>query len=489
MLRNTRFPAYSYVAMAVFSLLSPAAGAQVATIAQNFVGTNINQLPALNNGNSSIPPDTMGTAGINHYVETLNGSFAIYNKSTGALVGSRISLTTFWQNAGITGLNNNPSATGAIGTGDPRILFDPNSQRYFVAGIDSASPNRILIAVSNTSDPTAGFKARAINNTSSPGTFADFPMLGIDQNNVYVTTNNFIPSGGGFSSNGAFIIPKSGLLQANPTIANVTKIDNINPNTFGFANQPIVDFAGNGTSHLTLASFDSTNLHLASLDNVNTATPSISSGNFLAVAGNTNTQDARQPGGPNTINTGDFRFSSNVVKQGNNIWGVNTNTVAGDEVVKWYRIDATTNLLVESGTISTVGFDYYRPSINVTACGLVVVGYTRSGTTEFASAYASAGLFNGAATTFDAPTLLRTGAGNYNVTFGGARNRWGDYSSTTLDPTDSNSLWTIQEYASATNVWSTNITRFQAGCPEPGAMALFGTFALAGAGFLRRRRR
>jgi hypothetical protein len=46
-----------------------------------------------------------------------------------------------------------------------------------------------------------------------------------------------------------------------------------------------------------------------------------------------------------------------------------------------------------------------------------------------------------------APVVLKSGQGAYVKTFGGSRNRWGDYSSTQVDPLDDRSLWTIQEYA------------------------------------------
>src|SRR5206468_12969140 len=35
----------------------------------------------------------------------------------------------------------------------------------------------------------------------------------------------------------------------------------------------------------------------------------------------------------------------------------------------------------------------------------------------------------------------------YFKTFGGTENRWGDYSNTSVDPTNDTDLWTIQEYA------------------------------------------
>ncbi|HSU69695.1 MAG TPA: PEP-CTERM sorting domain-containing protein, partial [Tepidisphaeraceae bacterium] len=154
--------------------------------------------------------------------------------------------------------------------------------------------------------------------------------------------------------------------------------------------------------------------------------------------------------------------------------------------IKWTRINATTHDIEESGTIGDSTHDYYYGSIAVNPTGQVVIGYTRSGSTQFASSYASVGQFNGTATQFLLPTLLQAGAGNYNVT-GGGSNRWGDYSQTTIDPLDSLKFWTIEEYASGTNTWSTAITEIDfAAAPEPSSLAML---LLIGATLSLRRRR
>ena len=44
----------------------------------------------------------MGFIGANHFAEFINGEFNVFSKSTGARVGSRITDTTFWGNAGVT---------------------------------------------------------------------------------------------------------------------------------------------------------------------------------------------------------------------------------------------------------------------------------------------------------------------------------------------------------------------------------------------------
>src|SRR5829696_7193597 len=130
---------------------------EVRSVPAAAVGTNVPGAGA----NDFAPPDTNGAVGPNHYVQFNNGSYRVHTK-TGSLVGAEITDNQFWINAGLT-------AATVANLSDPRILFDPLSNRWFAAEINllfGPPPNfpllpgnRILIARSNTADPTAGFKA------------------------------------------------------------------------------------------------------------------------------------------------------------------------------------------------------------------------------------------------------------------------------------------------------------------------------------------
>ena len=161
-----------------------------------------------------------------------------------------------------------------------------------------------------------------------------------------------------------------------------------------------------------------------------------------------------------------------MVIQGGNIWAVNNISVSGAAALRWYRFDRATNLLLESGVIGDPSHDYYYGSIAVNPNGNIVIGYTRSGPTEHASAYASVGDFNGSGTTFGSPTLLQAGVANYNLLLSGL-NRWGDYSATVVDPGNPNDFWTFQEWASGPTDWSTQITEIST-VPEPASALLLG---------------
>src|SRR4051812_26073928 len=206
----------------VFSLSFLSARADAApiptmTIGQNFTGSEF----GLNS--SALPPDCEGMAGPGFYVEFINGTFAVYSKTNGATV-KRITDLKFWSDAHV-------SLSTDSGVSDPRVIYDPQSQRWFASMVDfdanaasgdpSLESNDFLLAVSATSNPRGGWNGFVFQADPDSGYFADFPTLGVDSNAVYVAGDFYQgednPLGPGLVS-----IPKSDLLLATPTIANRT---------------------------------------------------------------------------------------------------------------------------------------------------------------------------------------------------------------------------------------------------------------------------
>jgi hypothetical protein len=124
---------------------------------------------------------------------------------------------------------------------------------------------------------------------------------------------------------------------------------------------------------------------------------------------------------------------------------VQVTQVAGRSAIRWYRVAASTGLLLESGTLSETGVDYSFPSIAANENGVVLIGFNKSGATEFVSSYAVAGETLGGLTSFGAPMLLKAGVANYHYLPVNGFSRWGDFSSTNVDPSDPNVFWTNQE--------------------------------------------
>jgi hypothetical protein len=83
------------------------------------------------------------------------------------------------------------------------------------------------------------------------------------------------------------------------------------------------------------------------------------------------------------------------------------------------------------------GYDGYASAYEVKFDPLASIGYNSATHYEEIGATATGTHWN----------LLASGLASYYRTFGGHDNRWGDYSSITVDPTDNSSVWAFNQYA------------------------------------------
>lgn len=94
---------------------------------------------------------------------------------------------------------------------------------------------------------------------------------------------------------------------------------------------------------------------------------------------------------------------------------------------------------------ATDPFWYYFPSLMVNATGDMVMGFSGSSVYAHIGGFYSWRLVNG--TMANRAGLLKKGEEHFDFQPVGNDERWGDYSATTLDPSDSLSFWTVQEYS------------------------------------------
>jgi len=450
------YKTFTSIAIATTAALSWSISAKAATLV---IGQNFTSSTFFDSGRN--PPDTMGAVGEEHIVELINGRYSVYRKSNGLQVQTT-SLNNFWTNAGVT-----PTGRFAF---DPRVLYDPFSQRWFATAVDNpGGDNSFLIATSNSSDPTAGWTGFAIDSDPLNLRWADFPTLGFDRNGIYIAASMFPIFDFGDSSLRTTIVAlsKEELLASTPTVANATVFESLPLDTTGFTVQPIVDLDNTELPVPLLSAFDTASglfkrlniagdIHSPTLD---------TSGGLISVTPFGPPFGAVQPNSGAFLDTGDNRFSSNLILQNGSIWGVQTVGI-DRSALRWFQIDADTNTLLQEGLIGNSKLDFYYGSIAVNEFNDVVIGLSASGESQFISSYAVLGQTTAGVTTFGKPTLLKAGIDNY---FGG---RWGDYSATVLDPTDPLSFWTFQEWALGEETWATQITQLRvirdvASVPEP----------------------
>src|SRR3954465_16058556 len=165
------------------------------------------------------PPDTNGDVGPNHYIQTINTSVGIFNKS-----GGQMAAFTF----------NTLMNQGALGNlcdtanfGDPIVLYDTFEDRWvitdfafpLVAG-NPVAPAYECFAVSKTGDPVAG--GWNFFSFEITGAFGDYPKLGVWPDGIYMSVNLFGFGGGSFQNPRVYAFNKAQMYSGSPTVQAVS---------------------------------------------------------------------------------------------------------------------------------------------------------------------------------------------------------------------------------------------------------------------------
>jgi len=384
-------------------------------------------------GSWSYPPDTCGAAGPNHFVEVVNRNFAVYNKSTGDEL-INILLGSF-----LPGSN-----------GDPRVLYDQYSDRWFIIVADFIS--QIYLAVSMSDDPTGSwFKCNfVVSQGSDAGKWPDYPTLGVDVDGIYIAAYMV----GGSSKMSIFGLDKAPLIAPNPSLGDIYAFREL---PWEGAIQPVHAFDTSEGEYF-VSRMSSTSIRIRRLTNLLTD-PILTELGYATIPSHSEPPDAPALGSTTPLDTVGHRLMNAVYRDGY-IWTAHCINVGGRAASRWYKIDVFNTTLADYGTIEDSAMYYYFPSIMVNAGGDVVMGFSGSHSGQYAAAYYTGRLANDPPGVMAPPVLLKAGEASYNLIDGYGRNRWGDYSLCSLDPTNEQTLWTIQEYAhshneSGENRWGT----------------------------------
>jgi hypothetical protein len=154
------------------------------------------------------PPDQGLCVGHGFVIEPVNVAFAVYNESGTRLTGFT-ALNQFYNRS--PAINRTTGVTGDF-LSDPKCYWDPVGQRFIQTvlevdapgvfnGVTAVNGTHVLIAVSQTSDPTGKWNLYSLDTTDNGanGTPAhagcpclpDQPLLGANRDGVFINTNEF----------------------------------------------------------------------------------------------------------------------------------------------------------------------------------------------------------------------------------------------------------------------------------------------------------
>ena len=400
------------------------------------------------------PPDTNGVVGPNHYVQTVNTSIGIFDKSNGARV-SAFTFDTFFANSGTAECDSNNG-------GDPTAVYDVPSGKWVLADfawVDfNKGPFYECVAVSSGSDP--------VNSTwtfysvpAGEGKFPDYPKFGSGPDGVYFTTNNFRHNS--YSGSSVYALQRSSLGSA------TLKVQHASTSSSYFSLMPsnTVDASpAAGPEYIASIWSGKINLWKFQVDWANAANSVFSLTGSLSVS-YSSVGDIPTPGeavdslSPRVMNKAQFR--------GGSLWLSHTVAAGGTAGIRWYEVTGlgATASIRQQGTFAPADGQYrWMPSLAVDKQGNVAAGYSvGNGSTNPAIRYAGRLAGDPLNTFGQSETSLIEGTGAPST---GNYGRWGDYSEMSVDPGDGCTFWYTTEYYEKTGAdWQTRIGSFKyAGC-------------------------
>ena len=399
---------------------------------------------ALLDNNTSIPPDTHGAVGPNHVMTALNTQVRIQNRNGGVL--STVSLNNFWS------LLGNPDAF------DPKVLYDSAADRWiFTACAEARSTNSsVLMGVSQSSDPTGNWFLYRVDADTNDVFWADYPSLGFNKDWIVVSLNMFPNFGGGFGGVDIYVFNKTNLYANGAGAYTFIQED------LAFNMVPAITF-DNALSTMYLVedtTVDGTSgeLRISTITGpVGQEILNLGTGQVVTA----NTWDFFQPifsgsapqlGSSQKISLNDSRIQNCVYRNGS-LWCTHTAFLPASNptrsAIQWWQLAPSGSILQFGRIDDPSALTWYGfPSIAVNRDDDVLIGYSRFSATQYASGNYSFRAAGDPPNTLQSDLVLKAGEAPYFKTFGGPRNRWGDYSSTVVDPVNDIDMWTIQEYAS-----------------------------------------
>ena len=421
-----------------------------------------------------VPPDTNGAAGATQYVQWVNASYAVFNKSTGAVEYGPAAGNTLWSSLG--------GACAANNSGDPIAQYDKQAGRWVMMQPVFTRPYYLCIAVSLTSDATGSYNLYQYPVPNNTKYFPDYPKLAVWPDGYYISFNTF--QGNSYLGPTACVVDRNAMLSGSNASMQCT-----NPLGGGYGTLLPSDLDGAipGLSGTTAApptgapdyylNFGSNSLNLWTfhVDWSNAASSSFSGP--VSVSGVAPFNEAcgggaciPQPGTNNTLDSLGDRLMYRLAYRNFGIYqslvaSQSVDTGNGNTGVRWYEIrnPGSSPSVNQQGTYSPdITNSRWMPSIAMDKVGDIALGYSESSSGMPPSIYFTGRVPTDTLGDLEAETLVTPGVGSQTT-----YSRWGDYSSMSVDPTNDCTLWYTTEYLKATGVfnWSTWIVPFTfSGC-------------------------
>ncbi|MEY2502551.1 MAG: hypothetical protein QOI07_2885 [Verrucomicrobiota bacterium] len=441
---------------------------------------------------SSNPPDVNGRVGATQFVQWNNTSFAVFDKTTGALQYGPAAGNTLFQSLGGVCASHND--------GDPVVSYDILAGRWilsqFAVGGPAGSYSHQCVAVSVTSDATGAYY---LYDFLTDGTnFVDYPHTAVWPDGYYMSGHVFNAAGTTYLAGRIYVFERDKMIAGLPArqlqadLAHdgsgiqygflPADLDSLTPPPAGeaaFVLGPNAQFTNRTDSTRVKVTWGTT--PTIALTSAVISTTGISN---PPCVNNTTAQQNRdcvpQPApavGADYLDNLGSHFMYRLAYRNNGTQAapqesiVASATVPGSAstpahgAVKWWEFrnagsSTTTPTVFQSGTFDPDTAYRFMSSIAMDNGRNIALGYSKSSTSVPPGIYMTGRLATDAAGTMGAEATVQAGIGSQTA---GAGNRWGDYTSMTLDPIDQCTFYYTNEYLKTNGAynWSTRVATYK----------------------------
>jgi hypothetical protein len=411
------------------------------------------------------PPDTEGTVGATQYVQWVNTSFAVFNKSTGTLIAGPTAGNTLWSGFGGGCQTNND--------GDPIVLYDKLAQRWVFSQFSvSTTPYLQCIAVSTTSDATGTYNRYSFQYSN----FDDYPKMSVWPDAYYETFNMFA-GGTTFVGADACAYNRSAMLAGTAAtqvcFQQGTSVGGLLPSDLDGSTAPPAGSPNYmlyfGTNNLNLFKFhvdfttpSNSTFTGPTVINVAAFSPLCGGGTCVPQPSTTQQLDSLADRLMYRLAYRNFGSHESLV--------VNHSVVAGSGGgIRWYEIQnpSGTPVVAQQSTFAPDSNYRWMGSVAMDQAGDLAVGYSVSSSSLSPSVRFAGRVPTDPASTLESEVNIVSGSGSQT----GGLSRWGDYSAMQIDPVDDCTFWFTEEYMKTTGSfnWNTRIANFKfPGCGTTG---------------------
>ena len=415
-----------------------------ANIELNFEG-----IPNSANGKAleGVPSDDNLAVGASQVLETINTAWQVYDKATGKSVFGPQQISALF--TGVPGLCGQGQTFFWT---DPIVLYDQFANRWIIsqiAGDSTFSTGNECIAVSESSDATGKYHRYVFK--FGKNVLNDYDKLSVWPDAYYANYNLFGPNS--FIADDACAYDRAAMLTGAAAKAVCFKTANefsfLPSNADGATPPP----SGEPAFFVDLSTSTSLHLYRFHVDFTNTAKSTFKGPFNIAVKAYTMACGGGtcipQPGTTQQLDSlGDrlmFRLAYRNFTDHESLvvsHSVMTSKAASGE--RWYEIRDPngTPKVYQQGTFTDGGNSLWMGSIDMDKAGDMAFGYSESNASTLHPSLAFTGRVPAdPINTMESPATIFIAKGSAT-----GANRWGDYSSMVIDPSDDCTFWYINQY-------------------------------------------